>query len=467
MKTRYLPTKMIRDIAKDIMEHRLNCGYQTFSILMGRSKSWCNNFINGNTEVRGIYPEDIERLFAIEYNCILFENKLKRMEELLLNAIDSNICKSETTLADIFKKIEFQDDTGNICTRYKIPIEIFYGEDIPIPDKVFYKKRYWGINIFKESAFEKIDKKKAKEYMEILSPEEFQEKYFTEIDDYIKLFDLDENKPVFHTTDKEIKRIDYYITRRLEKLIYSKNSNCLSDYWLYATYFKHTEVELQSDIIEALRKWYCTEKTKVLSWDNVFNTLQITKKESTQFQSGEIYFLNDIKSSVSVRNLPIMFMKYNWKSNEALKTTKVEDAKNGKIKLIDLFMLIYNAMLKKEYGKNEAFEKSCARLYYSHYKVLFDKLNLLDLPYDPNMSTSEESWEFFRELQKLLNSFEFNEINPELIQFKNNFNKGQFNYLKAISIDFSFIENLSVFNVMELNEELTRVVEIYKNENLI
>ena len=33
--------------------------------------------------------------------------------------------------------------------------------------------------------------------------------------------------------------------------------------------------------------------------------------------------------------------------------------------------------------------------------------------------------------------------------------------------DFSFIENLSVFNVMELNEELTRVVEIYKNENLL
>ncbi len=116
MKTRYLPTKTIRDIARDIMERRLNCGYQTFSILMGRSKSWCNNFINGNIEVRGIYPEDIKRLFAIEYNCILFENKMKRMEELLANAIDSNICIPGISLADIFKKIEFQDDTGNVCS---------------------------------------------------------------------------------------------------------------------------------------------------------------------------------------------------------------------------------------------------------------------------------------------------------------------------------------------------------------
>lgn len=466
MKTRYLPTKTIRDIARDIMERRLNCGYQTFSILMGRSKSWCNNFINGNIEVRGIYPEDIKRLFAIEYNCILFENKMKRMEELLVNAIDSNICIPGISLADIFKKIEFQDDTGNVCTRFKIPLEIFYGEDIPIPDKVFSKKRYLGYNIFKESAFEKTDKKKAKEYIGTLSHEEFKEKYFTEIDDYIKLFDTVQNTPVFPTSNSEIKRIDSYIAKRMENLIYTKKSS-LSDYWLYATYYNHKEVELQSDIIEALKKWYCFDKTKFLSWNNIFNTLQMTKKESAQFDSGEIYFLSDIKSFVSNRNLPIMFMKYNWKSYEALKNEKVNDAEQGKIKLIDLFMLIYNAMLKKEYGKNEAFEKSCARLYYSHYSILFDKLNLLDLPYDPNMSMSDESWKFFSELQKLFNSFDFNEINPELIQFKKNFIAGQFNYLKAISVDFSFIENLSVFNVMELNEELTRVVEIYKNENLL
>jgi len=467
MQARYSSTKNLRDIAKDIMEHRLGCGYQTFAMLMGRSKSWCNNFINGNVEVRGLFPEDITRLFAIEYNCVLFENKMKQMAALLVNAIDSNICKPETSLSDVFKKIEFYDDTGNICMRYKVPIEIFCNKQIPLPDKIFLGNNNGSNYIFKENAFAKIDIRKTKEYMEGLPPEELQEKHFTEIDDYIKLYDYETSTIDFPDSDKDTRRVSAYISRRLEKILDVKNGNYLSDYWLYATYFQHKDIELGTDIIESLKKWYCTGKEKKVPWENIFNTLQISKKESMQFDSGEIYFLNDIKQPISNKNYPVMFMKYNWKSNTDLKNKKVEDATSGKIKLIDLFMLIYNVMLRKEYGKNEAFEKTCARLYYGHYATLFDKLNILSLPYDKNIALTEESWEFFKQMKELINSFDFDEKNPELIQFKKNFNAGQLKYLRAISVDFSFIEKLSMFNVIEINEDLTKMLETYKADNLL
>lgn len=68
-------------------------------------------------------------VFAIEYNCVLFENKREQMEGLLKNTIDSNICAIYASLNKIFKTIEFRDENGSYHRRYKIPREVFWRID--------------------------------------------------------------------------------------------------------------------------------------------------------------------------------------------------------------------------------------------------------------------------------------------------------------------------------------------------
>ena len=90
MQARYSSTRKLRNIAKDVQKQRLKCGVEYFSELLGRSKSWCCNFLNGAVEVKGLYPEDLKRLFTIEYNCVLFENK-KEQQDLIDHAVENSV----------------------------------------------------------------------------------------------------------------------------------------------------------------------------------------------------------------------------------------------------------------------------------------------------------------------------------------------------------------------------------------
>ena len=74
---------------------------------------------------------------------------------------------------------------------------------------------------------------------------------------------------------------------------------------------------------------------------------------------------------------------------------------------------------------------------------------------------------FLEDFRKLFAQFENTEKNPELALFYSNFNPNQFKFLRTIAVDFSFIEKLGMYNVLELNEQISRLVDIYKKENLL
>ena len=83
------------------------------------------------------------------------------------------------------------------------------------------------------------------------------------------------------------------------------------------------------------------------------------------------------------------------------------------------------------------------------------------------VSTVDDYMKFLEDFRKLFAQFENTEKNPELALFYSNFNPNQFKFLKTIAVDFSFIENLSMYNVLELNEQISQLVDTYKKENLL
>ena len=470
MQARYSPTIKLRNIAKDVEKQRLKCGVQFFSELMGRSKSWCCNFFNAAAEVKGVYPEDLKRLFAIEYNCVLFENKKEQMKDLLENAINSNICVADASLDKIFKVIEFRDERGSYHKRYKVPQEIFTGEEIPIAGNVYANPNKRGPYIFKEEAFIQYDKMLASELKEKFSTKEILKLQSKEISNYIKMVDFDEDGraiPQFPTDNKDVERVENYIAQRMSRILRKEPLSCLSDYWLFATYYKYCKVTIPPAIQDILRKWYGSGKDNEINLDNLFNILQMEKDEMKKYDSGEIYFLNDTRKPISKNNLPIMYMKYDWKRDRALKERKIEDAHNYKFNLIDLYMLIYNKMLNNEYTPRESFVKTCSRLFYNGFEILFDKLDILCLPMDKTNIVDDNYRKFLDGFRKLFAQFEDSEQNPEFALFYKNFNPNQFKFLKTIAVDFSFIEKLSMYNVLELNEQISQLVDIYKKENLL
>lgn len=469
MQARYSSTRKLRNIAKDVQKQRLKCGVEYFSELLGRSKSWCCNFLNGAAEVKGIYPEDLERLFTIEYNCVLFENKIEQMEGLLKNAINSNICAADASLDKIFKTIEFRDETGAYHKRYKVPKEIFSGDDLSITGDIYISKSKRGTNIFKEDAFVQYDKMLPIELKDKFTDKEIMRLKSKEISHYVKMIKYNEEgaPELLFPNDEETVRVQNYIAKRMSSILHKEPTNCLSDYWLFAAYYKYCKVTIPPAIQDILRKWYGSGKDKEINLDNLFNILQMEKDEMKKYDSGEIYFLNDVEKPISKNNLPIMYMKYDWKSDRALKERKIEDAKNYKFNLIDLYMLVYNKMLNNEYGKREAFEKTCARLHYNNIEILFDKLDILYLPEDKSNSIDNDYMKFLEDFRKLFAQFENTEKNPELALFYSNFNPNQFKFLRTIAVDFSFIEKLGMYNVLELNEQISRLVDIYKKENLL
>ena len=470
MQARYSPTIKLRNIAKDVEKQRLKCGVQFFSELMGRSKSWCCNFFNAAAEVKGVYPEDLKRLFTIEYNCVLFENKKEQMEDLLKNAINSNICAADASLDKIFKTIEFRDEHGSYHKRYRVPQEIFSGEEIPIAGDIYAGTSKRGTYIFKEEAFIQYDKLLFSELKEKFSTEEIVRLQSKEISNYIKMVDFNEDGraiPQFTDDNEEVERVENYISQRMSRILHKEPLSCLSDYWLFATYYKYCRVTIPPTIQNILRKWYGTGKDKEINLDNLFNILQMEKDEIKKYDSGEIYFLNDVGKPISKNNLPIMYMKYDWKSDRALKERKIADAKKNKFSLIDLYMLIYNKMLNNEYTKQESFVKTCSRLFYNGFEILFDRLDILYLPEDKSNSIDKKYMKFLDDFRKLFAQYEDSESNPELALFYKNFNPNQFMFLRTIAVDFSFIEKLSMYNVLELNEQISQLVDMYKKENLL
>lgn len=282
MQARYSSTIKLRNIAKEVEKQRLGCGVQIFSQLMDRSKSWCCNFLNAAVEVKGVYPVDLMRLFTIEYNCVLFENKQEQMEGLLKNAIDSNICSTSASLDKIFKTIEFRDENGSYHRRYKIPREVFFGDEIPLAGNIYASKRKRGTYIFKEDAFIQYDKMLSSELKEKFSTGEIVRLQSKEISNYVKLMQLNENgseTATFPTETEEIDRIEKYISNRMKSLLNKEPSSCLSDYWLFATFYKYNKVVVSEQLYEMLRKWYGVGNNKEINLDNLFNVLQMERND--------------------------------------------------------------------------------------------------------------------------------------------------------------------------------------------
>lgn len=443
----YPSTACIRKIAEDLLTRKLNCGYESFGKLMNRSKSWCSNFIGAKPEVRGITPNDIFKIFTIEYNCEMFEKKIKRMEQLLNNAIETGLIKPDTQLKDIFKEFSYRGNV-ELITRFKTPLQIFYGEIIPLTDKIFVNRPNRIINLFKE--------------------EEFDEK-----EQYIPIYDGAD----LHTlTHNEQTTIQSYILRRIAQIFQEEKKNRKAkcgrydfsfDYWMYALLFKYKREHIEEHILSLFQRWYCKNNETQIPWDRVFNILQMTDKESSQgYESGEVYFLNKTKRPMSKDNLPEFFIKYDFSKNSRLKEEKIKDAEKGYIKLIDLYMIIHNRMLYEGYKKDDALNRTIRMMYYSGYVFEIKDLDIFDIPYENAQPLTKKSLDFHKALVELLKDFDFDDNDPELAHFKKNYFELGLRMMRTICVDYQFLMDLGMYADVEIQTKVSELLENYKKENL-
>ena len=443
----YPSTAYIRKIAEHLLTKKLNCGYESFGKLMNRSKSWCSNFIGAKPEVRGITPNDILRIFTIEYNCVMFEIKIKRMEQLLNNAIETGLIKPEVKMTDIFKEFSYLEN-ADVITRFKPPLQIFYGEVIPLPDKIFVNRPNRTVNLFKE--------------------EEFDEK-----EQYIPIYD----GANLHThTHDEQATIQSYILRRIAQIFQEekkkhkkdgKRYDFTFDYWMYALLMKYTRVLIQDSIYKSFRTWYCNNNEVQIPWEKIFNILQMTDKESSKgYESGEVYFLNKTKQAMSKNNLPEFFVKYDFSKNSGLKEEKIKDAEEGYIKLIDLYMLIHSRMLYEGYKKDDLLNRTIRMMYYSGYVFAIKDLDIFDIPYENAQPFTMKGLEFHTQLGELLKAFDFDNNDPELAQFKKNYFALGLRMMRTICVDYQFLMDLGMYADVEIQTKVSEMLENYKKENL-
>ena len=126
MQARYSSTRKLRNIAKDVQKQRLKCGVEYFSELLGRSKSWCCNFLNGAVEVEGNSPRS--------FKCIIHDDKhpsasiFKVDSGVELYCCNATSCKFKGNIIQVVAELE-ECSRSEAITKICINLNIEYKVD--------------------------------------------------------------------------------------------------------------------------------------------------------------------------------------------------------------------------------------------------------------------------------------------------------------------------------------------------
>lgn len=145
----------------------------------------------------------------------------------------------------------------------------------------------------------------------------------------------------------------------------------------------------------------------------------------------------------------------------------------GRIRLIDLFMLLRNANYLPCHSEEYlVFERTLIQLYERTITTFYTTVGWIDTPvFPPQNAVWKYDFENFCNsgipaffgLVDFFETIDIPEKDVEFTLFKNNFLKLKRTYLKTVAFDFSFIESMTTIQTSRLYKRLSQLIEDFKN----
>jgi hypothetical protein len=163
--------------------------------------------------------------------------------------------------------------------------------------------------------------------------------------------------------------------------------------------------------------------------------------------------------------IPIFRINYEL-SNEQISEKQNLAFDKGKISVVDLFMLIFNREIRKYTDEQEAFISSCKSINTMGANFIYNKLGFFPLPENDRAPISMETITLINELNEFLSSKREMINVDEMKIFSSNLQNLGFHFVNTVSVDFSFINNLTEELRSDLKRQIVSLVQNFKNEHL-
>jgi len=452
MNAKYPVTKNLSDYAISLRKECLKYNLEDFADVMGHSsKTWAFNL--ETRKLKEIAIDDIWQLFLVKYNYNRFINKKDQLVEFVEDAIERGYVR-KTTFEKMFDK--------------KIPTAIFKGQPLKVPEG--YSRGGYGAEcdvLFSEDKF----------------PEE--ERYI--FSQFINRYELEKN---------QLAAIENFILDEINEIKKDRGESLKYDYWLYAMELMVKDVEIKKPLWERI-KFICFDdeymrQNTEFKWRHIYSILNenCSLADANYYATPNVVYFDNQKQPMSDENLPSFNIRYDINK---MRTTgedetdyfelKLESGVGGKIKLIDLFMILHRKNYLESINKDKQviFRKTCIDLldYIKAEDIPFLKLNLFPVPMIEDKPLDVEIMglihilnEFYKDpdtYDAKTNTYKIKEKfknNKELMQFRDNIRACTERFINVISIDFSFINKLPMSKDKLLRDELDEVVKKFKKKNL-
>lgn len=470
-------TKSLGNFINKIREELLGYSHETFAQLLRTVPSASYYMCGGARKPKETTKKRIEKvstnrrvdtnymykILIMAYDAYLFSTRYDAMTILLNMAKENKQIKAES-LEKLFGTKNSIDWLEYNPHQIAIPYEIFR-------DK--YTDKEHKISVSEDGTVENFGdfNMNYREKIFMALKNIFSPKQLPGCIPYLPLVEYEE----LNTSDK--RQLDSFIV----ELVESEFSKELNDAekrecrWIYTLYFLHKIVDINPHLEKYINNMYLNNSENKCNWYDVFEKLSRNEYIADANKCTEDFIsFKDKNSQITRQNLPVFYYRYKTISGIVKNHPYQEDidlAQKGKIRLIHLYMILFNIYRSENYSENDAFLKSCYKIGSYGLKVLFDdkSLDLYKPPSSPEIVTNNKNQMAFNSM--LSEFFDDAILNPndeedmDLLKFRENRNYNASLFMRTISFDFEIIKDLNKGMADELKAELEKTVQRYKKEN--
>ena len=443
MYAKYKFTKYMAEQVSHLRKKILGYSHECFGDEILHSSQTTSYYLCDTIRRETISVDLIQEIYLIKYNAYLFVKKLPEMSRMLQLGIINGDIIPKTNLQKIYgtkNSLSADFNPDQIC----IPKEIFLLQKCIVP------KEY--VNTVG----------KAHDSIEDVGQNIFSENNFAEELRYVP------TKYNLLSSSERI-RFDDFFTKQIFDLLKKCNEEELrTEYWLYGMYLMHKNCDISEALQQYINRMYFDNENRI-DWNAIFRKLQKNEyiKRISQYECDVVYF-KDENTAITKDDFPLFVYKYKSGFTDEYKE-KIASANRRSIKLIDLFMTIYNYNMSIGKSENAAFKLTCMKLHAYDVYIPFNnlRLDLYPLPDGLNMDVSSKATiDFHNMLNEFFNETELDaEKDIDIINFNNNRTENWFHFMKTISFEFSFIKKLNNEMAAELRDELKKTAEEFKRVN--
>ena len=443
MYAKYKFTKYIAEQISDLRKRILGYSHECFGEEILHSSQTTSYYLCDTIRRETISVDLIREIYLIKYNAYLFVQKQSDMSRMLQLGIING---------DILPKTNLQKIYG---TKNSLSAD-FNPEQICIPKEVFLLQKC----IIPKGHINTVGK--TKDTIKNIEENFFDENNFEEELRYVPTeYNL--------LSSSERIRFDAFFTKQIFDLLKKCNEEELrTEYWLYGMYLIHKNCDISVALQKYINRMYFDNENRT-DWNAIFEKLQKNEyiKRISQYECDMVYF-KDEDTAISKDDLPLLVYKYKSGFTDEYKE-KIDSANKRSIKLIDLFMTIYNYNMSIGKSENAAFKLTCVKLHSYDVYIPFNnvRLDLYPLPNGLSIDiSSQATLDFHSMLDDFFSKTELDEEKDiDIINFNNNRIENRFHFMKAISFDFSFIKKLNNEMAAELRDEFKKTAEEFKRVN--